>query len=321
MLAADPRGRAGVGDDAGQGGGEIAKSQSRVAGLAPADMSGPMGNKRHAVAAFKDIRLATAPDIIGHVTVAGKLRRAVVAGKNNQRVLQQAFFAQRGRDPGELGARERLAGQGREPVAVVHRAEAQAASPPASPGANAPSGTEASSAGRAAGGQPLGVVHRVVLVLVQHGDGLSLAIRYRDLVAHLDGSGVCRLGLPRGQPTQWAWCSSWRLNALSRTGAMILRSGAREVMETALLDKSIQQPTALSGNFEDGSRWSVTVEDYEMPVPPESRSRDLPRNIPVKLLSYTVEMFGPDSRAPDYRLHTLKLVNKSAQDLQLGVPQ
>jgi hypothetical protein len=96
---------------------------------------------------------------------------------------------------------------------------------------------------------------------------------------------------------------------------------AQEVMETALLDKAIQQPTSLSGSFEDGSRWSVRVEDYEMPVPPESAPRDLPQNMPIKLLSYTVEMFGPDSRSPDYRLHTLKLVNKSAQDLQTGGPQ
>jgi prepilin-type N-terminal cleavage/methylation domain-containing protein len=96
---------------------------------------------------------------------------------------------------------------------------------------------------------------------------------------------------------------------------------AREVMETALLDKSIQQPTSFAGGFEDGSRWSVSVEDYEMPVPPESQQRDLPQNLPVKLLSYTVEMFGPDSMAPDYRLHTLKLVNKSAKDSQMRLPQ
>jgi prepilin-type N-terminal cleavage/methylation domain-containing protein len=96
---------------------------------------------------------------------------------------------------------------------------------------------------------------------------------------------------------------------------------AQEVMETALLDKSIQQATEFSGGFEDGSRWTVHVEEYEMPVPPESQPRDLPQNMPVKLLSYAVEMFGPDSRAPDFRLHTLKLVNKAAQDSLMRVPQ
>jgi prepilin-type N-terminal cleavage/methylation domain-containing protein len=96
---------------------------------------------------------------------------------------------------------------------------------------------------------------------------------------------------------------------------------AQEVMETALLDKSILQPTTLSGGFEDGSHWIVLVEDYEVPVSPESRQYDLPQNIPVKLLSYTVEITGPGSRAPDYRLHTLKLVSKSVQNMQTGIPQ
>ena len=96
---------------------------------------------------------------------------------------------------------------------------------------------------------------------------------------------------------------------------------AQEVMETALLDKSIQQATSFSGGFEDGSRWTVQVEEYEMPAPPQSQPRDLPQNMPVKLLSYTVEMFGSDSRAPDFRLHTLKLVNKSEQDSLMRVPQ
>ena len=96
---------------------------------------------------------------------------------------------------------------------------------------------------------------------------------------------------------------------------------AREVMETALLDRSIQQPTTFEGGFEDGSRWSVRVQDYEMPVPPESQLRDLPQNMPVKLLSFTVEMFGPDSKTPDYRLHTLKLIGRSEQNVQLGVTQ
>jgi prepilin-type N-terminal cleavage/methylation domain-containing protein len=96
---------------------------------------------------------------------------------------------------------------------------------------------------------------------------------------------------------------------------------AQEVMETVLLDKSIQQPAMFSGGFEDGSRWSVQVEDYEMPVPPEMQQQDPNRNMPVKLLSYTVEVAGPDSRSPDYRLHTLKLVNKPAMDSQMAVPR
>lgn len=96
---------------------------------------------------------------------------------------------------------------------------------------------------------------------------------------------------------------------------------AQEVMETALLDKSIQQATAFSGGFEDGSRWTVQVEEYAMPAPAQTRPQDLPQNMPVKLLSYTVEMFGTDPRTPDFRLHTMKLVNKPAQDAQMRVSQ
>jgi prepilin-type N-terminal cleavage/methylation domain-containing protein len=96
---------------------------------------------------------------------------------------------------------------------------------------------------------------------------------------------------------------------------------AEAVMELALLDNSITQPTAFTGNFEDGTRWSVHVEEYEPPVPPEYQPQDLPQNLPIKLLCYTVEMFSPDSRAPDYRLQTLKLINKDLQQTTLGVPQ
>jgi prepilin-type N-terminal cleavage/methylation domain-containing protein len=91
---------------------------------------------------------------------------------------------------------------------------------------------------------------------------------------------------------------------------------AHEVMETALLDNSIRQPTSFSGTFDDGSGWSVRVEDFEMPVPPEAQLRELPRNMPVKLLSYTVETSGPNSNAPDCQLRTLKLVVKPANDMQ-----
>lgn len=93
---------------------------------------------------------------------------------------------------------------------------------------------------------------------------------------------------------------------------------AEAVMELALLDDSVTQPTTYSGDFEDGTRWSVRVENYEVPM--EDPSRDLPQNMPVKLLSYTVEMFSPDARASDYRLQTLKLVRKGPED-GMGIRQ
>ncbi len=84
---------------------------------------------------------------------------------------------------------------------------------------------------------------------------------------------------------------------------------AETVMELTLLDDSIQGPRVLTGDFEDGTRWTVTVNDYEMP-----RNQLLPlsttpaQELPIKMLSYSVEVFGPESRTPDLRLHTLKLV-------------
>ena len=96
---------------------------------------------------------------------------------------------------------------------------------------------------------------------------------------------------------------------------------AEAVMELALLDDSIQRPTAFAGDFEDGTRWSVRVEDYAPPGPARLELPALLQNMPVKLLSYTVEMFSPDSRVSDYRLHTLKLVKALPEDQTMRSPQ
>jgi prepilin-type N-terminal cleavage/methylation domain-containing protein len=96
---------------------------------------------------------------------------------------------------------------------------------------------------------------------------------------------------------------------------------AQAVMELALLDASIFQPTAYTGHFEDGSHWSLNIEDYEPPVTPGTQPQDLSRLMPVKLLRYTVEMFNPDSRTPDYRLQTLKLIRNRPQARSAELPQ
>ena len=83
---------------------------------------------------------------------------------------------------------------------------------------------------------------------------------------------------------------------------------AQTVMETALLDENISEPTSLTGDFEDGTRWSVRVEDYDPPLPAQWQSRDLPQNMPVKLLHFVVDVYGPNSRAPDCSMQTLKIV-------------
>jgi prepilin-type N-terminal cleavage/methylation domain-containing protein len=94
---------------------------------------------------------------------------------------------------------------------------------------------------------------------------------------------------------------------------------AEAVMELALVNEAILQPTTFAGDFEDGTRWTVRVENYTLPsterLPPSSS----PQNMPVKLLCYTVEMFGPDSRASDYQLQTLKVVKATPEDQRMRI--
>ena len=80
---------------------------------------------------------------------------------------------------------------------------------------------------------------------------------------------------------------------------------ANSVMELALLDQEINGATTFDGDFADGTRWIVRIEEYVPDEPALSNEAD---NMPVKLLAYTVEMFQPNSNAVEYRLRTLKLV-------------
>lgn len=82
---------------------------------------------------------------------------------------------------------------------------------------------------------------------------------------------------------------------------------AETVMELSLLDESIKGPTTLRGDFEDGTRWTVLVSDFELPKSQLPSPQQVV--LPIKLLSYSVEVTGPESRTPDFRSHTLKLVN------------
>jgi hypothetical protein len=86
-------------------------------------------------------------------------------------------------------------------------------------------------------------------------------------------------------------------------------------MESALLDPSILQPASFSGNFQDGTRWIVRVEDY---TELDKQQLGEVKNLTVKLLAYSVEVMGPESQKPEVRLHTLKLVKSQ---LPLGVNQ
>ena len=79
---------------------------------------------------------------------------------------------------------------------------------------------------------------------------------------------------------------------------------ANSVMELVLLDQEIREPGTFDGDFEDGTRWIVRVEEY---IPEEAALLNQ-AEMPVKLLAYTVEMFPPRSNIVDYYLRTLKLV-------------
>ena len=79
---------------------------------------------------------------------------------------------------------------------------------------------------------------------------------------------------------------------------------ANSVMELTLLDQDIREPVSFDGDFEDGTRWTMQVEEY---IPDDVEFLEQ-GEMSVKLLSYTVEMFQPHSNIMDYRLRTLKLV-------------
>ena len=87
---------------------------------------------------------------------------------------------------------------------------------------------------------------------------------------------------------------------------------AEEVLETALLDNDIQQPTTLSGNFDDGASWTVKVEDYQPTEVQIDTSLNLTLRKTIKMLSYTVEVFGPNSKASNCTLQTLKTIRVTA---------
>lgn len=96
---------------------------------------------------------------------------------------------------------------------------------------------------------------------------------------------------------------------------------ANSVMELTLLDESIKGPGAFSGDFEDGTRWSVQIKEYEPTVPTGQQLPELPQMMPAKLLHYTVDMFHPHSNASDYQLQTLKLVRVTQDNQTARMPQ
>lgn len=99
-------------------------------------------------------------------------------------------------------------------------------------------------------------------------------------------------------------------------GSTRLIEHAQAVMELALLDDSIQGATALHGDFEDGTRWTVEVSEVEMPAPPSAMppSQQIQLMMP-KMLSYVVVVMGPNSNKADFQLQTMKMISPQSQVL------
>ena len=96
---------------------------------------------------------------------------------------------------------------------------------------------------------------------------------------------------------------------------------ANSVMELTLVDESIKVPKTFSGDFEDGTRWSVQIEEFESPAPTAAQPPENLQNMHAKLLHYTVDMFYPHSNAVDYQLQSLKLVRLAQENQPSRLPQ
>jgi general secretion pathway protein I len=84
---------------------------------------------------------------------------------------------------------------------------------------------------------------------------------------------------------------------------------AETVMEIVLLDDTIREATTLPGDFQDGTRWLAKVEEYQQQESVDQTLTPQQAVLPMRLLSYTVEVFNPGSNTADFTLRTLKLVN------------
>jgi prepilin-type N-terminal cleavage/methylation domain-containing protein len=87
---------------------------------------------------------------------------------------------------------------------------------------------------------------------------------------------------------------------------------AEEVMETALLDDTIVQPTSSSGSLNDGTTYTVTIDQYTPELSEQLQSAvSQVQNLQYQLLQYTVETVSPDSSVGNYLLQTLKMTKVS----------
>jgi len=89
---------------------------------------------------------------------------------------------------------------------------------------------------------------------------------------------------------------------------------AQEIMETQLLDDTILSPTSLSDTLDDGTSWTLSVDQYTPELSEQlqaSASQVQNLTLQYQLLQYTLEVVSSDPSVGKYTLQTLKLTKVS----------
>lgn len=83
---------------------------------------------------------------------------------------------------------------------------------------------------------------------------------------------------------------------------------AQNKMEEVLYRQDLREPATYSENLEEGYSYVLKIEEYEPGIDTGS-TFTTSVDLPIRLLSYRVELFGPGSSDPVYQLQTLKIIN------------
>ena len=83
---------------------------------------------------------------------------------------------------------------------------------------------------------------------------------------------------------------------------------AQNKMEEALYRQDLREPATYSENLEEGYSYVLKIEEYDPEIDTGS-TFTTSVDLPIRLLSYRVELFGPGSSDPVYQLQTLKIIN------------
>jgi|WetSurMetagenome_2_1015567.scaffolds.fasta_scaffold43964_3 prepilin-type N-terminal cleavage/methylation domain-containing protein len=88
---------------------------------------------------------------------------------------------------------------------------------------------------------------------------------------------------------------------------------AQSILEKSLIDDSLVTattalPFSLNGSFDDGAQWTLNVEEPDASV---YTDREIPSNMPLKMLQYTVQIENTNSQSKTYTLQTLKAISAS----------